>query len=258
MIYRYIFIIIIVFVIGCASKDIQIQEDLTFRFDKGLKYFENKKYTRSKAEFDYIIMVDPGSKLANDSEYYMAESMFELEEYKEASTLFDKYIRFSTDLIKIEKARYKICRCAIELSNSYQRDQSQTLSAIYKLQLFIEDFPTSDNVISSESAITSLRYNLARKDFESGRMYLKLEEYESAIIYFQLVLDEYYDTVIADEARKSIVFAYLLDEERDEAIRYLDSQKQNFFSMDNFYEAQSFIDNSESGINLIQYYNIFK
>jgi len=256
--FRFIFIIIVVFVVGCARKNIQIQDDLSFRFEKGLKYFEKKKYTRSKAEFDYIIMVDPGSKLANDSEYYMAESMFELEEYKEASILFDKYIRFSTDLIKIEKSRYKICRCAIELSNSYKRDQSQTLSAIYKLQSFIEDFPTSNNVINAEDAITSLRYNLARKEFESGRMYLKLEEYESAIIYFQLVLDEYYDTLISDEARKGIVYAYLLNEKRDHATRYLNSQKQNFFSMDNFYEAKSFIDNSESGINFIQLYKIFK
>ena len=65
-------------------------------------------------------MTDPGSKIANESQFYMAESMFQLKEYAEASTAFERYVRFSPDDSKIEQARYRICECAINSSNAFQ------------------------------------------------------------------------------------------------------------------------------------------
>ena len=83
--------------IACAKKNARIEEDLSPRFDKAMKYFDKDKYSRAKDEFDYIIMADPGSKLASESQYYKAESMFQMKEYTEASTIFDRYVRFSPD-----------------------------------------------------------------------------------------------------------------------------------------------------------------
>ena len=74
--------------------------------------------------------------------------------------------------------------------------------------MFIEDFPKSGLVTDAESAILDLRLKLARKDYEVGRMYLKLEEYDSALVYFKSVLNHYYDTAIADDARIGIVFTH--------------------------------------------------
>ena len=104
---------------GCAKKDVHIEEDLFPQYEKAMQYFNNGKYTRAKDEFDYIIMAESGSKIANESQYYMAESMFQMEEYTEASTLFDRYVRFAPDYSKIEIARYRICECAINSSNEY-------------------------------------------------------------------------------------------------------------------------------------------
>ena len=121
-----IIIVIGIFVAGCSKKNVQLEDDLTPRFDKAMDFFERDKFLRAKDEFDYIIITDPGSKIANESQYYKAESMFQMEEYDKASISFDRYVRFSPDYNKIEKARYRICECAIYSSNSYQREQSQT------------------------------------------------------------------------------------------------------------------------------------
>ena len=112
-----------VLLLGCGKKNAHLEEDLYPRFEKALKYFNKTKYSRAKDDFDYIIMADPGSKIANESQYYMAESMFQMEEYNEASIAFDRYVRFSPNYSMIEKVRYRICECAINLSNSYQREQ---------------------------------------------------------------------------------------------------------------------------------------
>ena len=149
---KIISIVLFVILIGCAKKEIHIEEDLSPQFKKAMRYFDKEKYSRAKDEFDYIIMTDPGSKLANQSLYYMAESMFQMEEYSEASTVFDRYVRFSPDYSKIETARYRICECAINSSNPFQRDQSQTHKALEQLQMFIEDFSESDHINDAEEA----------------------------------------------------------------------------------------------------------
>ena len=53
--------------------NISIEENLSPRFDKAMNYYNKGKYSLAKDEFDYIIMSNPGSKMANESHYYMAE-----------------------------------------------------------------------------------------------------------------------------------------------------------------------------------------
>ena len=252
------FILLIVLLVGCAKKDAYLEEDLSPRFEKAMKLFNKSKYSRAKDEFDYIIMADPGSKIANESQYYMAEAMFQLDEYSEASTIFDRYVRFSSNYSQIEIARYRICECAINSSNPYQRDQSQTSNALEQLQMFIEDFPGSDHIEGAEAAIESLRLKLARKDYESGRMYLKLEEYESALVYFQSVLNHYYDISFADDARIGIIFTHILNENRKGAQSYFNSQEGRFLSEYKYKEAETLLHDTETGLKLAQYYQLYR
>ena len=243
---------------GCGKKDVHLEEDLSPKFEKAMGYFDKGKYSRAKDEFDYIIMADPGSKISNESQYYMAESMFQIEEYDEASIAFDRYVRFSPDYSKIEKARYRICECAINLSNSYQREQSQTHRALEQLQMFIEDFPASDLIDDAEDEMLALRLKLAQKDYEVGRMYLKLEEYDSALIYFRSVLNHYYDTSFSDDARVGIMFTHILNDNREGAKSYFKSQKERFLSENKYIEAETLLQDTETGLKLAQYYRLYK
>ena len=243
---------------GCGKKNVHLEEDLSPRFEKAMGYFDKGKYSRAKDEFDYIIMADPGSKIANESQYYMAESMFQIEEYDEASIAFDRYVRFSPDYSKIEKARYRICECAINLSNSYQREQSQTHMALEQLQMFIEDFPASDLIDDAEDEMLALRLKLAQKDYEVGRMYLKLEEYDSALIYFRSVLNHYYDTSFSDDARVGIIFTHILNDNHEGAKSYFKSQKERFLSENKYKEAGTLLQDTETGLKLTQYYQLYK
>jgi len=255
---KKILIIIGLIVAGCNNANVQLEDNLTPRFDKAMDLFERDKFLRAKDEFDYIIITDPGSIIANKSQYYKAESMFQMEEYDEASISFDRYVRFSPDYEKIEKARYRICECAIYSSNTYQREQSKTQYALEQLQMFIEDFPKSELVRDAEFAILELRLKLARKDYEVGRMYLKLEEYESALVYFRSVLNHYYDTAIADDARTGIVFTHILNDNRRGAESYYKTQKDKFLSVEKLKETEILLQDTEMGLRLAQYYQLYK
>ena len=163
-----------------------------------------------------------------------------------------------TAIEKIEKSRYRICECAINSTNSYQRDQKQTNRALEQLQMFIEDFPESKMVQSAEESISQLRIKLAKKDYEVGRLYLKLEEYESALIYFRSVLNKYYDTIFADKARIGIVFTHILNQNSQGAENYLEAEKNNFLIVENYHEAELLISDTKEGLKLIHYYQLYK
>ena len=253
-----ILIIITSFLINCGNKTVTLEEDLTPRFNKAMVFFDTGKFLRAKDEFDYIIMTDPGSKLASESEYFKGESLFQLNEYNEARVTFDRFVRFANDISKIEKARYRLCECAILLSNTFPRDQKETKRALDQLQMFLEDFPRSELVKNAEKAITLLRIKLAEKDYEVGRLYLKLEEYESALIYFRSVLNNYYDTDFADNARISIIFTHILNENRQGAKIYLKSEKNRFLHPEKFIKAESLLDETEAGLKLTHYYQLYK
>ena len=101
----FIFIFITAYSMNCGGKSVQIAEDLTSNFNKAMMFFDKGKFSRSRDEFDYIITTDPGSKLANESQYYKGESLFQMKEYDEAWITFDRYVRFTNDVTKIEKSR---------------------------------------------------------------------------------------------------------------------------------------------------------
>ena len=90
---------------GCTGKNVELEEDLTPNFNKAMNFFNKGKYLRARDEFEYIIMTDPGSKLASESQYYKGESFFQMKEYDESWATFDRYVRFTNDIYKIEQGK---------------------------------------------------------------------------------------------------------------------------------------------------------
>ena len=258
-------IITLIFFLGCSATKMAFIDELQLKFDKGEQFYNSGKYTRAKDELQYVVMNNPGSQMALDAQYLLGESHFELKEYEDAALEFDRFSRSSKSYDRIESARSRICECYINMSNSFQKDQTSTLEAIDCLQEFIEDYSefidhysTSTNVDAATKEISSLRLKLAKKEFESARLYLKLEEYDSALIYLNSVLTQYYDTEIVDEVRLTIVFLYLLQNEVELATSYLENQEAKFVSAEKLKETQNLVSNMKNGLGLSEYIRLYK
>lgn len=224
-----------------------------------MEYFQNEKYSKSELEFTMVIQNNPGSSLALDAQYYLAESVYFLKKYAEAEIEYDRFIRFSNDPKKIEHARYRSCECAFLSTNDYSFDQGYSAELLDKLQFFIEEYSGSQFGEQIFSYMQKVRQRLARKEYETARLYLKIKEYESARIYFQIVVDNYYDTEFADEARISIIFSYLLQGNNPSAEEIFDTYKLKFKSDDNRSTAESLITEMENGkMSLAHYIRLYK
>ena len=209
------FLLILIFLFACSNVGDTFSVDIQKKYDKGMKLFNKGKYTRAREQFEFIVMNNPGSKISIDAQFYLAESMYENDNFIEANSAYSKYIRWSTDLQRIENARYKIANCAVNSVNKYQLDQSEAKVALSLLQDFIDDYPYSKFVQSSDELVSDLRNKLAQKEYETARMYIKLEKYSAAIIYLNEVISNFYDTLFYEKAHLGIMLCYSLNNDND-------------------------------------------
>ncbi len=251
-------IFLIILFVGCASKAISVKDEILQQYNQGIEYYNNKKYSKARESFKYVILHSSGSRLALESEFYLAESFYNLKEYMEALYSYDNYARSSQDIKLIELSRFRICECAHKLSPGYRKDQSTTTDALDKIEIFLEDYPNSEYYTSILELRQDLRYKLAMKEYESARLYMKLGEYKSALIYLSEALSNYSDLKIADDIRIAIIFSYILNDSHGFAIDFYKREIDSFSDIKKKEDAIELINSTENSIKLTEYLRIFK
>ncbi len=179
---------------GCGSKQPELYNDYSKYFEEGEIAFKKKKYEKAIEKFSMVILNSPGGDLADDSQFYLGECYFQKKEYLLAISEYEQLIQRYSYSPLVEESYYKIAISYINHAPKYQLDQESTHKAFQRLQEFVDTFPHSKFLPDAEIKIEEVRNKLARKLYESGRLYRKLNEYNSAIIYFDKMLKKYYDT----------------------------------------------------------------
>lgn len=162
--------------------------------------FDKKDYFKAKNLFTVIVLNHPAGETFEAAQYHLAESHFHLKEYVEAISEYEKLIRSMPRSGYVDDAQYKIGMCYFKLSPGYALDQEYTYKAIDQFQKFLEEYPESELRAEGEKRLSECREKLARKEFKTGELYTKMGQHKAAIISFDVVLDQYYDTSFADDA----------------------------------------------------------
>lgn len=89
------------------------------------------------------------------------------------------------------------------------RDQENTFQALQALRIVIERFPNSEYAVLAEPKFTTALNQLAGKEMDVGRYYLKRGQYAAAIGRFSAVVNEYGETPHRPEALHRLVEANL-------------------------------------------------
>lgn len=89
------------------------------------------------------------------------------------------------------------------------RDQENTFQALQALRIVLERFPDSEYAALAEPKFTTALNQLAGKEMDVGRYYLKRREFSAAIGRFDVVVNEYGETPHRPEALHRLVEAYV-------------------------------------------------
>jgi len=243
--------------ISCAANE-SLEASLKNKLDKAKVLFSQKKYSKAKEEFEYIIYNNPGSSEALNAQYYFAESLYMLENYDQASKEYDKFNMLSQNSELIARSKFLICKCLYMLSSDSNKDQNQTTFTIDRIQYFLEEYPNTGHKNECESMIKDLREKLAKKEVDAGKLYLRTEKYDSALIYFDLVMLEYYDTIYFDEALINIVLTHALKGELKTAEAFLNDNQKKFKSDKAFQKSENILKDAKEGSKMNKYYKFSK
>ena len=245
-------------VLNCFGETVTDYQDLNYKFDEAKFSFEEEKYSKAKEQFQFIIYNNPGSTIATKSQYYLAESYYHLENYYQASREYDKFTMISQNSELVAKSKFLTCKCLYLLSTDSNKDQKDTQFTINRIQLFLEEYPNTGHKSECESMIENLRKKLAKKDIDSGKLYLRMEKYESALIYFNLVLSEYWDTSYTDDALHHIIISYVLDDKIEEAEFFFHDNKNKFKDDSYLYKSENIIKNAKEGSKMKIFFELVK
>jgi outer membrane protein assembly factor BamD len=198
-----IFILLFLFLVlfsGCGSDDATKQLSAEERYELGMKAFKDEDYLAAIEEFKVVSLQYQGSKVADSTQFFMAESRYLREEYILAAFEYDILIRNMPSSIFVSRSRFRRATCFFELSPKSHLDQNYSRKAIDEYQAFLEYHPTDTLTPLAEERIVELNTKLAKKDYESGMTYMHMEYYKAATYYFDLVLEKYHDTQYAEPA----------------------------------------------------------
>ena len=187
---------------GCSStpgKDITTDDpEEALRIAKS-KY-DNEDYVDAIEDLSFIKIKFPGTNISDRVEFYLADSYYHRKEYILGAYEFETMIKNYPLSPLLPEAHYKLGLCYYELSPKFSLDQEFTTYAISELQAFIEVYPNNKNVPDAETKLRDLKNKLAYKDFRTAELYMKMDDYKSAAIYYNNVVENYIDSDYADAA----------------------------------------------------------
>ncbi|MBD3320524.1 MAG: outer membrane protein assembly factor BamD [Chitinivibrionales bacterium] len=175
--------------------------DCSEKFQRVKKRFEKERFTYVKNNCNEIRMNCSGHEIMDSATYYLARAQMLTKNPAEAKIEFQQIVRDYPQSPFAEEARFRIGHCSLLESKSYERDQSMTREAIRELRDFVMMNPES---LFADSAKTYLRRaveKLARKEFNNARFYEKIDEYEAAVVYYQVLIEEFPDSKYVPRAK---------------------------------------------------------
>ncbi len=205
---------------SCSGNKIKPTASAEERLAFAMKKFNDENYLDAKTEFKILILNFPGHTLSAQAQYMYAECHFKLKEYILSAGEYEKLKRVFPNSEYVDDAQFKIGLSYFELSPKFSLDQDYTTKAIEEFQKFLEDYPQSELVSEANRYMKKCRDKMATKYFKNAESYHKLHYYSSAIIYYDYVLDNYYDTEYSQRSLVGKAECYHKKGDIEEAIKF--------------------------------------
>ena len=182
------------------------ESTLEQRFNDAKKAYEKQDWLDAIRMFEEIRIQAPTSPFASEASYLGAMARYKNENFTSAAVDFRAFRRNYPTSPLAARSQYMVAESYHQMSPRAELDQTYTNYAITEYQYFIRLYADGDKSLadSVEKRIVELRTKLAQKLLYSAELYLKLEDRKSSLLYFERVLDQYYDTTPAIEAQLRI------------------------------------------------------
>jgi outer membrane protein assembly factor BamD len=174
--------------------------DCTGKIQKAIEKYNKKKYLDCQDILTEVLTQCPGHSAYDTALYYQAKSMLATKKYEEAKTEFDRLASTYPNSPFYEEAFFRIGQCMSLESNAPDLDQATTKDAQGRLKDFCESFSKSVYVDSARILIARTEDKLAEKELLNARFYEKIDQFDAAVVYYKLMIQEFPQSKLVPDA----------------------------------------------------------
>jgi outer membrane protein assembly factor BamD len=197
---------------ACANTDnLNIPDDPADKlYNEGLYLLQTKKdYKGAAKKFEEVDRQHPYSEWARRALLMSAYSYYEGRDYDETVNAAKRYVTLHPGSQDAAYAQFLIGSAYFDEIPDISRDQARTEKALSALDEVARKYPSTEYAVSAKRKIEMARDNLAGKEMETGRYYLKRRDFIGAINRFKVVVTRYQTTRHVEEALMRLTEAYM-------------------------------------------------
>jgi outer membrane protein assembly factor BamD len=145
-------------------------------------------------QYEELLAEFPPPEIAERAKFNRTRCRVELEDWDLAISEFEDFIDTYPYGDLVDDAMYMIGFCYLAQSPRAERDQQNTLRAADELEFMLREYPSSNVREEAMASFMEAKGKLAKKEYLNGKLYIRLEYFRAARIYFDTVINDYGDT----------------------------------------------------------------
>jgi len=216
------------FFASCSSSNsgkVNHTEFCRAKYEKAEELYKKGKYGRAQDKLEDILSLCAGTGYMEQSQFLLAESYFNLEEWIEARGEYGSFIINFPGSPFVETAEFRKAIASFNMEFRVSRDEANTTIAMRDFERYLSNYPDSPLRDSVNYYYDLLVERLAEKEFQTGRLYLRMDKPQAAVIYFKEFLDTYQKSKRRREVLFLIAQAYTDLDQFESARNYLAQAK---------------------------------
>jgi outer membrane protein assembly factor BamD len=178
-------------------------------YNEALESLDRRLWAPAAAQFDEVQRQHPYSVWAQRAMLMAAYARYRARDFDEAISSAQEYITLHPGGDGAPYAYYIIAISHFDQIIDVGREQARSELALTALNEVVARFPESEYARDAELKRDMVRDQLAGKDMDIGRYYLRRNEHLAAINRFKRVIETYDTTSHAPEALHRLVESYL-------------------------------------------------
>lgn len=172
--------------------------------------FEEESYGNAIDALDRLLVSHGDWERVPEARLMLGEAYFEDGDYLTARSEFGRFLDRYAGHPRSAEAALGICKSLAALAPKPQRDQGYTQEAMTSCRNVVVDFGGREEAAQAALISNQLRQTLAEKEYLTGDFYYRRNLFDSAIKYYEFVINLYPESDVAPNALLGVYRANLM------------------------------------------------
>jgi outer membrane protein assembly factor BamD len=187
----------------------QAQDPADLLYNQGLAAMKSGDYPKASKRFDQLDRQYPMTEWSKKAVLMHAYANYKGGQYDDAASAAQRYVTLYPQSPDAAYAAYIYASSNYAMIPDVTRDQERTLKALTAFEEIVQRWPTSEYADDAKFKIQVTRDQLAGKEMEVGRFYLKQANYSGAVNRFKVVVSQFQQTRHVEEALSRLAECYM-------------------------------------------------